>query len=209
MPTYDGTQFAKEGVVIVTVNYRLGRFGFFAHPALTAAAARSGETLANYGYMDQIAALKWVQRNISNFGGDPTNVTIFGESAGGESIHNLLTSPLASRLFAKAINESGNGRVNQYYGRTLTRNARMVGASAEELGASFASGLGINGSDASSLDALRALSADQVLDGLDASTLNTPHNRPRSRAARSLTGKSWWTNRRIGTRRDTLRRSRS
>lgn len=176
MPAYDGTQFAKEGVIIVTVNYRLGRFGFFAHPALTAAAAQSGETLANYGYMDQIAALKWVQRNIPNFGGDPTNVTIFGESAGGESIHNLLTSPLASGLFAKAINESGNGRVNQYYGRTLTRNAKTVGASAEEQGASFASGLGINGSDASSLDALRALSADQVLDGLDASTLNTPHN---------------------------------
>ncbi|WP_248324783.1 carboxylesterase/lipase family protein [Caballeronia sp. Sq4a] len=176
MPKYDGTQFAKEGVVIVTVNYRLGRFGFFAHPALTAAAAQSGETLANYGYMDQIAALKWVQRNISNFGGDPTNVTIFGESAGGEAIHNLLTSPLASGLFAKAINESGNGRVNQYYGRTLTRNAKTVGASAEEQGASFASGLGINGSDASSLDALRALSADQVLGGLDTSTLNTSHS---------------------------------
>ncbi|AOK06431.1 carboxylesterase family protein [Burkholderia sp. AU28942] len=175
MPRYDGTQFAKEGVVIVTVNYRLGRFGFFAHPALTTAAAQSGETLGNYGYMDQIAALKWVQRNIANFGGDPTNVTIFGESAGGESIHNLLTSPLASGLFAKAINESGNGRVDQYYGRTLTRNAKTVGASAEELGASFASGLGINGSDASSLDALRALSADQVLDGLDTSTLNTSH----------------------------------
>lgn len=82
MPHYDGTQFAKEGVVLVTLNYRLGRFGFFAHPALTAAAAQSGETVANYGYMDQIAALKWVQKNIANFGGAPTNVTIFGESAG-------------------------------------------------------------------------------------------------------------------------------
>ncbi|WP_250536461.1 carboxylesterase family protein [Caballeronia sp. AZ10_KS36] len=174
--TYDGTQFAKEGVVIVTVNYRLGRFGFFAHPALTAAAAQSGELLANYGYMDQIAALKWVQRNIANFGGDPANVTLFGESAGGESIHNLLTSPQASGLFAKAIIESGNGRVNQYYGRTLSRNTKTVGASAEEQGATFAGGFGIAGTDASSLQALRALSADEVLDGLDGTTLNTPHS---------------------------------
>jgi para-nitrobenzyl esterase len=176
MPHYDGTQFAKEGVVLVTLNYRLGRFGFFAHPALTAAAAQSGETVANYGYMDQIAALKWVQKNIANFGGAPTNVTIFGESAGGESIHNLLTSPQASGLFAKAIIESGNGRVDQYWGRTLSRNAKTVGASAEEQGTLFANELGINGGDAGSLQALRALSADQVLGGLDTSTLNLAHN---------------------------------
>ncbi|MBB3260810.1 para-nitrobenzyl esterase [Paraburkholderia bannensis] len=176
MLAYDGTQFAKEGVVIVTVNYRLGRFGFFAHPSLTAAAAQSGELLANYGYMDQIAALKWIQRNIANFGGDPANVTLFGESAGGESVHNLLTSPQASGLFAKAIIESGNGRVNQYYGRTLSRNAKTVGASAEEQGSAFAGGFGINGSDAGSLQALRALSADQVLDGLDVTSLNSAHS---------------------------------
>jgi len=176
MPTYDGTQFANQGVVIVTMNYRLGRFGFFAHPALTAAAAQSGETLANYGYMDQIAALKWVQRNIANFGGDPTNVTLFGESAGGEAVHNLLTSPQATGLFAKAIIESGNGRVNQYFGRTLSRNAKTVGDSAEEQGSAFAAGYGVAGSDASSLQALRALSASQVLDGLDASTLNSAHS---------------------------------
>ncbi|MDI9700213.1 carboxylesterase/lipase family protein [Burkholderia cenocepacia] len=176
MPTYDGTQFARQGVVIVTVNYRLGRFGFFAHPAVTAVAAQSGEMLANYGYMDQIAALKWVQRNIANFGGDPANVTLFGESAGGESVHNLLTSPQASGLFAKAIVESGNGRVNQYFGRTLSRNAKTVGASAEEQGSAFAAGFGITGSDVRSLHALRALSADQVLDGLDTTTLNTAHS---------------------------------
>ena len=172
----DGTQFAKRGVVLVTLNYRLGRFGFFAHPALTAAGAQSGEPLANYGYMDQIAALKWVQRNIANFGGDPGNVTVFGESAGGESIHNLLTSPMATGLFAKAIVESGNGRVDQYYGRTLTRNAATVGASAEEQGTTFAGEFGINGSDANALAALRALSADQVLDSLDGSSLNAPHS---------------------------------
>ena len=176
MPRFDGTQFAKQGVVIVTTNYRLGRFGFFGHPALTAAASQSGEVLGNYGYMDQIAALKWVQRNISNFGGDPGNVTVFGQSAGGESIHNLLTSPLATGLFQKAINESGNGRVNQYYGRTLTRNPKTVGASAEEQGALFAQGFGINGSDTSALQAMRALSADQIVDGLNSSTLNSPHS---------------------------------
>ncbi len=176
MPTYDGTQFAKQGVVIVTVNYRLGRFGFFAHPALTASAGQSGETLANYGYMDQIAALKWVRRNIASFGGDPANVTLFGESAGGEAVHNLLTSPQASGLFAKAIVESGNGRINQYYGRTLSRNTQTVGASAEEQGSAFAGGFGINGNDAGSLQALRALSAEQVLDGLDTATLNSAHS---------------------------------
>ena len=176
MPEYDGTQFAKQGVILVTLNYRVGRFGFFGHPALTAAAAQSGQVLGNYGYMDQIAALKWVQRNIANFGGDPGNVTLFGESAGGESIHNLLTSPSAAGLFQKAINESGNGRVNQYYGRSLTRNSKTVGASAEEQGTVFAQEFGINGADTNALQALRALSADQVVNGLDITTLNTPQN---------------------------------
>ncbi|MFM0616287.1 carboxylesterase family protein [Paraburkholderia nemoris] len=176
MPQYDGTQFAKQGVILVTFNYRVGRFGFFGHPALTAAAAQSGQVLGNYGYMDQIAALKWVQLNIANFCGDPGNVTLFGESAGGESIHNLLTSPLAAGLFQKAINESGNGRVNQYYGRSLTRNSKTVGASAEEQGTVFAQEFGITGTDANALQALRALSADQVVDGLDVTTLNTPQN---------------------------------
>ena len=171
-PITDGTQFAKQGVILVTLNYRLGRFGFFAHPALTADAAQSGEPLANYGYLDQIAALKWVQRNIASFGGDPGNVTLFGESAGGESMHNLTTSPMANGLFQKAIIESGNGRVNQYYGRTLSRNAKTVGASAEEQGTLFAQKFGITGSDANALQALRALSASQVLDGLDIITLN-------------------------------------
>jgi len=176
MPKLDGTQFAKRGVILVTLNYRVGRFGFFAHPALTAAAAQSGDVLGNYGYMDQIAALQWVQRNIANFGGDPANVTLFGQSAGGEAIHNLITSPMATGLFQKAINESGNGRVNQYFGRTLTRNSKTVGASAEEQGTLFAQEFGITGSDANALQALRALSADQIVDGLDNKTLNTPHN---------------------------------
>jgi para-nitrobenzyl esterase len=107
-PIYDGSELAKQGVVLVTINYRLGLLGYFAHPALTAAAAPN-EPLGNYGLMDQIAALQWVQDNIAGFGGDPKNVTVFGESAGGASTVYLLTQPKAKGLFAKAIVESGGG----------------------------------------------------------------------------------------------------
>ncbi|HEV2530191.1 carboxylesterase/lipase family protein [Phenylobacterium sp.] len=105
---YDGLNFARDGVVVVTINYRLGALGYFAHPALTKAAPR-GEPVANYGLMDQIAALKWVQRNIATFGGDPKNVTVFGESAGGMSTLALLATPSARGLYQKAIVESGAG----------------------------------------------------------------------------------------------------
>ncbi len=94
-----GVQFAKQGVILVTFNYRLGRLGFFAFPALEP--EHPEEPKGNYAYMDQIAALKWVQRNIAAFGGDPKNVTIFGESAGGVSVHTLLTSPLVAWPFPK------------------------------------------------------------------------------------------------------------
>jgi para-nitrobenzyl esterase len=104
-PLYDGGAFARDGVVLVTINYRLGVLGFFAHPALTKAAAPTAP-LANYGLMDQVAALGWVKRNIAAFGGDPGNVTIFGESAGGAAVVNLLTAPAAKSLFQKAIAES-------------------------------------------------------------------------------------------------------
>jgi len=107
-PLYDGAEFARQGVVLVTINYRLGLLGFFAHPALTAA-AKPDEPLGNYGLMDQIAALQWVQDNIAAFGGDPKNVTAFGESAGGASLVYLLTNPKAKGLFSKAIIESGGG----------------------------------------------------------------------------------------------------
>jgi para-nitrobenzyl esterase len=107
---YDGKEFAKGGVVLVSINYRLGRFGFFAHPALTKES--HGGLLGNYGYMDQIAGLKWVQRNIAAFGGDPKNVTIFGESAGGFSVHMLMTTQLSDGLFERAIVESGGGRTD-------------------------------------------------------------------------------------------------
>jgi para-nitrobenzyl esterase len=98
---YDGQNFARDGVVLVSINYRLGALGWLAHPAL----AGSGE----YGMMDEVAALKWVRRNIAAFGGDPGNVTVFGESAGGASVLALLASPTARGLFQKAIVQSGGG----------------------------------------------------------------------------------------------------
>ena len=108
LPSYDGTAFARDGVVLVEINYRLGALGFFAHPALTKA-AKPGEALANYGLMDQVAGLQWVRRNIAAFGGDPRNVTVFGESAGGVDILALMGAPSAKGLFEKAIVESGGG----------------------------------------------------------------------------------------------------
>ncbi|WP_372786664.1 carboxylesterase/lipase family protein [Phenylobacterium sp.] len=105
---YDGQNFARDGVVVVTINYRMGVLGYFAHPALTKA-AKPDEPVGNYGLMDQIAALKWVQRNIAAFGGDPKNVTVFGESAGGMSTLALLATPSAKGLYQKAIVESGLG----------------------------------------------------------------------------------------------------
>ncbi|MCB1693249.1 MAG: carboxylesterase family protein, partial [Pseudomonadales bacterium] len=106
-PFYDGRHFADKGIVFVSINYRLGYLGFFAHPALTAQAGDA--PLANYGLMDQVAALKWVQHNIAAFGGDPAQVTIFGESAGASSVLFLMASPEARGLFARAISESGGG----------------------------------------------------------------------------------------------------
>jgi para-nitrobenzyl esterase len=104
-PRQDGAKLAKQGVVVVSMNYRLGVFGFFTHPEL---AAESGkEAAGNYGLLDQVAALAWVQRNIVAFGGDARNVTIFGESAGSFSVSALMASPLATGLFHKAIGESG------------------------------------------------------------------------------------------------------
>jgi para-nitrobenzyl esterase len=108
LPLYSGKAFARDGVVLVTLNYRLGTLGGFAHPALTHEAA-PGELLGNYALMDQMAALNWVKRNIAAFGGDAGNVTLFGESAGAISVLNLLTTPAAKGLFHKAIVESGGG----------------------------------------------------------------------------------------------------
>ncbi|HTP32877.1 MAG TPA: carboxylesterase family protein, partial [Candidatus Acidoferrales bacterium] len=119
-PNTSGVEFAKHGVVLVAANYRLGRFGFFAFPALSR--ERPDETKANYAYMDQIAALQWVKRNITAFGGDPNNVTIFGFSAGGVSVHSLLASPMARGLFHKAIAESGGSRDSVLTARPMNKD---------------------------------------------------------------------------------------
>jgi len=105
----DGSRLAAQGAVIVTINYRLGTLGFLAHPALSDESPV--RVSGNYGLLDQIAALRWVRANIARFGGDPNNVTIFGESAGGWSVHALLASPKARGLFHRAIIQSGGSGV--------------------------------------------------------------------------------------------------
>jgi para-nitrobenzyl esterase len=169
---YDGSQFAKRGVVFVSFNYRVGRFGFFAHPALSKEPHEG--PLGNYGYMDQLAAMRWVQANIAAFGGDPRNVTVFGESAGGSSVLMLLTSPLAKGLFHKAIVESGGGRDGLFPTRFLKNAAPGGNPSAEDVGVAFAKANGITGDDAAALAALRALPAEKVVAGLNMATMMTP-----------------------------------
>lgn len=144
LPFYDGQAFARDGVLLVTVNYRLGHLGFFAHPALSAEAA-PGEPLGNHGMLDQIAALEWVRDNIAAFGGDPANVTLFGESAGGIDIQALMTAPRARDLFHKAIVQSGGG--------WLPATPLKV---AEARGAAVAAALGLENADAAALRALPA-----------------------------------------------------
>jgi para-nitrobenzyl esterase len=157
-PIYDGTGLAKQGVVFVSFNFRLGRFGFFAHPALSLEEPRG--PLGNYTYMDQIAALKWVKHNIPAFGGDPENVTVVGESAGGGSVHMLMNSPPAQGLFAKGVIESGGGRNGG--------SPRRV-SDGEKLGVEFAASQGIHGQGKDALRALRALPAEKILNGLNVS----------------------------------------
>lgn len=133
VPLYDGAGLAARGAVIVTINYRLGRLGFFAHPALTA--ENPDGQLGNYAIMDQVAALQWVKRNIAKFGGDAGNVTIFGESAGAGSVQILMGSPISKGLFHKAISESGAGGSALFPIRGGALNAEMVGKLwAESLG---------------------------------------------------------------------------
>jgi len=162
---YDGSGLARQGVILVSLNYRLGRFGFFAHPAL-GAAPHGQEALGNYGYMDQLAALQWVQRNIRAFGGNPANVTLFGESAGGGSALALLTTPLAKGLFHKVIVQSGGGRGPLLPMREMATDKPGL-PSAESVGLAFARKAGIDGQDGAALAALRALPAERIVDGLN------------------------------------------
>jgi para-nitrobenzyl esterase len=153
---YDGTAFAKRGVVLVSINYRLGPLGFLSLPDLS----RESEHHAsgNYGFLDQIAALEWVKRNIAAFGGDPENVTIFGESAGGTSVHALLTSPRAEGLYHRAISESSWITENNIAHLT---EASPFGPSAEGLGSSWVSKLAGGGD--TSLAALRKIPAAELI----------------------------------------------
>jgi para-nitrobenzyl esterase len=163
---YSGTHFAESGVVFVSANYRLGRFGFFAHPALSK--EDTSALLGNYGYLDQIAALKWVQRNIAAFGGDPGNVTIFGESAGGMSVTTLMTSPLGKGLFHKAIVESGGGRPSTLVAtRSINKPGPKGEPSGERAGVAFAKQMNIAGDDAAALAALRQLPASRLVNGMN------------------------------------------
>jgi len=149
LPYYDGTSFARDGVVLVTINYRLGNLGAFAHPALTRAAP-ADEPLVAYGGMDQIAALEWVRRNIAAFGGNPHNVTLFGESSGAISTLSLMATPRAQPLFHKAIVESGGGWFAPSYRKE-----------AEDCGIEMATKVGLPGADAT-LQQLRSLSIDKL-----------------------------------------------
>ncbi len=156
-PILDGANLARRGVILVSFNYRLGRFGFFAHPALTAEA--NGKPHANFTFLDMIAALKWVKANIGAFGGDPGNVTIFGESAGGAAVDFLMASLLAKGLFHKAIVQSGANR-EPYARLAVDRPTRISG---EKAGTAFATQAGFPKAD---MAALRATPADVVQGGL-------------------------------------------
>ena len=144
-PNFDGDALAQKGVVIVTINYRVGLMGSFAHPELTRESGH--DSSGNEALLDMIAALEWIKRNIAAFGGDPTNVTIFGQSSGAGSVNNLMASPLAKGLFHRAISESTGGT-------RLGRNSSATLAQAEQSGLQFAAKAG-----ASSLAALRAMPA--------------------------------------------------
>lgn len=164
-PDSEGINFAKKGVILMTFNYRLGRLGHFAFPALNQEYPE--EMKGSYAYMDQIAALQWVQDNISQFGGDPNNVTIFGESAGGVSVQSLLTIPNAQKLFQKAIIESGGGRDGVLTGRPIDQENADPNypISAQKIGINFAQKHGIKNTDSNALEKLRALTISEIVDG--------------------------------------------
>jgi para-nitrobenzyl esterase len=149
-PCFDGEAFARKGVVLVTINYRLGIFSCFAHPDLSKESPH--HVSGNYGELDQITALQWVKRNIAAFGGDPANVTIFGQSSGGASVNRLLVSPLAKGLFQRVICESA--------AVWNSRDSKATLAQMEQRGLAFAGTNGVH-----SLKELRALSVTNLLAG--------------------------------------------
>ena len=161
--TMDGDGWAARGVILVTINYRLGIFGFLSHPELTAEQGQSG----NYGLMDQIAALKWVKDNIRAFGGDPSNITVFGQSAGAMSVKNLLISPEAQGLMAKAIIQSGGGLGT----RGLAPSAGVSQERYDEQGKTLMDNAGFG-----SLKEMRAASAREIFTAPKGFVMLAPHN---------------------------------
>lgn len=158
LPLYNGAPLAKKGAVVVTLNYRLAQLGFFTHPALEKENP-GGPT--NFGLLDQIAALKWVQQNITQFGGNADNVTIFGQSAGGKSVLALFASPLARGLFHKGIAQSS-------YAIPDTTRAKAL-----DVGVKVADGLGLKGANATAAD-LRAVPAEKFSQLKEQSLSNGP-----------------------------------
>jgi para-nitrobenzyl esterase len=159
---FDDNGLVEDGIVLVSFNYRLGRMGFFAHPAL--ATEHPDEPRGNYWFMDQVAALEWVQRNIGAFGGEPTKVTITGASAGGASVNTHMISPASAGLFRAASSISGGGDIMFC---NLTE-PWVTGLSLETKSAAWADKVGLGGADATP-EALRAVPAEQVIDqGFDA-----------------------------------------
>lgn len=158
---YNGSDLAAKGAVVVTINYRVGAFGFLAHPDLSRESAH--KTSGNYAILDQIAALRWVKANVARLGGDPGNVTVAGESAGAASVNSLIVSPLAKGLFQRAVSMSG----------PVLGNAMIPLAAAERNGVALASEVG-----GGTLAGLRALSAKQILDATAGSPPGTPNARP-------------------------------
>ncbi|MCY3021626.1 MAG: carboxylesterase family protein [Planctomycetota bacterium] len=158
---YDGVALARQGVVVVTINYRLGPFGFLAHPLLSKESEKN--VSGNYGLLDQIAALQWVKRNIAAFGGNPECVTIYGESAGSASVCRLMVSPLAQGLFHRAVAESGGAHGRNRHLRETRENMTPM----EKIGEQLAARLGCD-KEADPLAAMRAKSAEEILAASDA-----------------------------------------
>ena len=164
-PMFDGERLSARGVVLVTFNYRLGVLGFFSHPQL---GTEVGGVTGNFGLLDQIAALRWVHENIERFGGDPSAVTIFGQSAGGGSVVALLTSPVAKGRFRNAIVESG---------AMLSPQSATTLSAAQATGERFA--------DKATLDQLRALSTKDLLERWGAFVAGVPQGGPQARAVQA------------------------
>jgi para-nitrobenzyl esterase len=149
---FDGESFAKKGIVLVTINYRLGTLGFLAHPELAKESAQN--TSGNYGLLDQVAALRWVKNNIAAFGGDPSRVTLMGQSAGAATVYDLLASPAAKGLFHRAIMGSGGGPAGAY----STSFPIPSREEAEQSGIKFADQLGVK-----TAQQLRSLTPDALM----------------------------------------------